>query len=67
MDMIPTNDMTLRDWFAGQALISLLDEGQTSTTSARRKANYENFAIQSYAVADAMLKVRNLRPTPGEA
>lgn len=66
MDVLPVHDLTLRDWFAGQALTSLLDEGQSATTAARRKANYENFAIQAYAMADAMLKVRQLGPIPAE-
>ena len=60
MEILPMNDMTLRDWFAGQALISLIEEGQAATTAARRMANYDNFAVQAYALADAMLKVRKL-------
>jgi serine phosphatase RsbU (regulator of sigma subunit) len=62
MDILPMTEITLRDWFAGQALISLLDDGQSATTASRRQANYENFAIQAYALADAMLKVRKLAP-----
>lgn len=45
--------MSLRDWFAGQALVALLsgrDEGCTFTT--------EEAATKSYAIAQAMLVER---------
>lgn len=44
--------MSLRDWFAGQALNGLLSD-HTMT------GNYEQFADCAYLYADAMLKARN--------
>jgi hypothetical protein len=44
--------MTLRDYFAGQALLGLLASDVTSPL--------ETFVKQSYRVADAMLKARSV-------
>jgi hypothetical protein len=47
--------MTLRDWFAGQAmagLVSYVVEGAT----------FENVAEDAYKAADAMLKAREVKP-----
>jgi hypothetical protein len=49
-----TPGMTLRDWFAGQALAGL-QFNQTSQT-------YVADAEQCYCMADAMLKMRDLQP-----
>jgi hypothetical protein len=43
------NGMTLRDWFAGQALISAPQDGRFTT---------EELADGCYEMADAMLKAR---------
>ena len=48
------NGMTLRDWFAGQALAILADHTYQNTPA--------NSAIYAYAVADAMLAVRARQP-----
>ena len=45
--------MTLRDWFAGQALANKFTEDETSD---------ENIARWAYRVADAMLKMREAKP-----
>jgi len=46
------NGMSLRDWFAGQALAGLLSgRGNTGDKAP-------NWANGSYAIADAMLKAR---------
>lgn len=42
--------MSIRDWFAGQALVALAGEWQISMT--------DKAAQKAYQVADAMLKVR---------
>jgi len=42
--------MSLRDWFAGQALVGLLQVGS--------KDSALGFAERAYIIADAMLKVR---------
>jgi hypothetical protein len=44
--------MTLRDWFAGQALVGLL------TQPAEIEFGASHFAKASYEMADAMLKAR---------
>lgn len=43
--------MTLRDWFAGQAIAGLL--------ASDTKASHSEFAAHSYKTADAMLSYRN--------
>lgn len=48
--------MTLRDWFAGQALVGM---GQWSPTHPN---DYESKARWSYAQADAMLAARAKEP-----
>lgn len=42
--------MTLRDWFAGQALPAIMPDGRVTT--------YELAAKAAYAMADAMLEAR---------
>ncbi len=46
--------MTLRDWFAGQALVGLLASG----VAAERGQSSEDVAGAAYANADAMLAER---------
>ena len=46
--------MSLRDWFAGQALLA--------TAGYRESADIDDIARQSYAIADAMLKARQDKP-----
>jgi hypothetical protein len=57
--------MTLRDWFAGQAL-AILDQ-TTALTIAKmdRTTPAAVLAKNAYAIADAMLAARG--PNPGEA
>jgi hypothetical protein len=47
------NGMTLRDWFAGQALAGFMASTNRPTTIARDDAEW------CYIVADAMLAARN--------
>jgi hypothetical protein len=47
--------MTLRDWFAGQALVGLIaDPSRDGSTDDR--------ARYAYAYADAMLRAREVKP-----
>ena len=48
---VPTvKDMSLRDWFAGQALVGIVMSNSSPT--------YEQDGRAAYQYADAMLKVR---------
>ncbi len=49
--------MTLRDWFAGQALIGLLSFSPADVTGQMAK---KDAAQDAYAIADAMLAQRLL-------
>ena len=48
--------MSLRDWFAGQALVSSFVEAIKFMPS---RMTAEEYAESLYSIADAMLKVRN--------
>jgi hypothetical protein len=48
---IPTNGMSLRDWFAGQALMGAVAHGTGGCTA-------EYLASDSYQIADAMIAAR---------
>ncbi len=53
--------MSLRDWFAGQALIALLHPTFAKATHAAREEGesvVQNLAAVAYAAADAMLAAR---------
>jgi hypothetical protein len=49
--------MTLRDWFAGKALVGVIDACKADTREPGETAG-EMFARKSFAVADAMLAAR---------
>lgn len=49
--MEASRGMSLRDWFAGQALAE-------STREIWSEHRYEHVAARAYAIADAMLKAR---------
>jgi hypothetical protein len=51
---VPISGMSLRDWFAGQALPEQLRAGNTI-----KGANEHDVAKAAYAIADAMLIERN--------
>ena len=48
--------MTLRDWFAGQALMGLCADYGRTTCAA--EGVHENLAMVAHRIADAMLKER---------
>lgn len=52
--------MTLRDWFAGQALASVMGtaENMGSVPEERRRAILKQVADMIYEMADAMLEAR---------
>jgi hypothetical protein len=51
----PEDGMTLRDWFASQALVGLIaDPSRDGSTDDR--------ARYAYAYADAMLRAREVKP-----
>jgi hypothetical protein len=52
--------MTLRDWFAGQALAGLVCDGITVTEE--NVYGIEDTASLAYACADAMLRAREVKP-----
>jgi hypothetical protein len=48
----PIGGMSLRDWFAGQALVGLTSNPENSHLS------YETVARESYTLADTLIEVR---------
>lgn len=46
--------MSLRDWFAGQAMIAIMSQKETG-----EPVLFSNLALESYSISDAMLKERN--------
>jgi hypothetical protein len=51
-----SNDgMTLRDWFAGQAMAGL-------ASYVTKGATFDDIAKDAYAIADAMLAAREVKP-----
>lgn len=58
--------MTLRDWFAGQALMGLMANSDLPDLFKKGFAPHKAAEI-SYAVADAMLEARDQRPAKGGA
>ena len=55
-DGIQNDGMTLRDWFAGKALVGLLSEPKATAETPDR------YAKAAYIFADAMLKARGGTP-----
>ena len=51
--------MTLRDWFAGQAMQSMLENPNGSVTP---KSEFSEAANECYLMADAMIAARNTLP-----
>jgi hypothetical protein len=51
----PQSGMTLRDWFAGQALVGLV-------SLQRPDAGITSDALTAYVFADAMIQAREVKP-----
>ena len=49
--------MTLRDWFAGQALVGIINACAMDTRE-RGETTENMFARKAYSIADAMLEAR---------
>ena len=57
--------MTLRDWFAGQALPAVIANCKNDSDALAYKGDIEAFfAVRAYSVADAMLAARSTKDTP---
>ena len=57
---IGASGMTLRDYFAGQALVSLMPIAQEKGKKEKRLISKAEMATVSYNYADAMITERNL-------
>ena len=55
----PQNGMTLRDYFAGQALAGNLEQGVENDMHSGWWHDSSKIAQRAYAIADAMLKARS--------
>lgn len=51
--------MTLRDWFAGQALVGMMPHEDMPWCAAHAKIDAKTIAGAAYELADAMLQQRN--------
>jgi hypothetical protein len=59
----PTDDLDLRDWFAGQALMAILMSPNTPRAGeSPLDVHAANVAEEAYAYADAMLRQRRQQP-----
>lgn len=55
---ITRDGMSLRDWFAGQALPYCLQEGVNFGQGGQGRADFNYVATNAYALADIMLEER---------
>ena len=51
--------MTLRDWFAGQALDSIISGSLTNARDGRKVMTNAEMVNDAYVIADAMIAQRN--------
>lgn len=57
-----TQGMSLRDWFAGQALAGITSPERRGDGGALSSNHTTNIAKEAYALADAMMKAREAQP-----
>lgn len=57
-EVVTAADMSLRDYFAGQALVGLLSQPTRSNDPMVTRKPARRLADDSYAIADEMLVVR---------
>lgn len=53
--------MSLRDWLAGQAIMSANTLENSSPTGSRGEPSYKGIATRAYFIADAMLIAREAK------
>ena len=56
--MAMIDDMSLRDWFAGQALIAVMNRMHEDIQNLGSKTFPPNVSTHAYRIADAMLAAR---------
>jgi hypothetical protein len=60
---VPYNGMSLRDWFAGQAMLGLIHQIAAANAIEDCDAiTFSDVARDAYFHADAMLKAREVKP-----
>jgi hypothetical protein len=59
--------MSLRDWFAGQALVGLLASGHPSYNLADTDQNAQYAAFRAYVMAEEMLAARAIEEARANA
>ena len=57
--LLSCNGMTLRDWFAGQALIAVLKQYAESNGGIGQEHLLINCPVHAYRIADAMIAERS--------
>ena len=60
-DVTPTNGVTLRDWFAGQALCAVALKYATDNKGIGTDHLLRNVPIIAYQIADAMIRTREAK------
>lgn len=56
-----SHGMSLRDWFAGQALAGLVSSSEEATKDLFYNAGTNSVSVLSYELADAMLAARSAK------
>lgn len=62
-----SSGMTLRDWFAGQAIVALFAATAHPQHPGIGSKDYDGAGMEAYRIADAMLKARGAELAPPQA